>query len=204
VTADDETQTTDDQPKAKEKPSGFEAAYYAEKGRREKAELKLNKDVPADEKNEFDWTNPTATIDKIKSDMRLESDVRFAEMSEAQCRGRNKDFQEKYDVFEKMAIANPALIQTIMSNPDPAQKAYDLATDKMFSEEVGADPATYREKIEAEMRIKIEAENKTKNTATEEIAAGLPPSAASMVDKVPNSGPPKDSFDDLFPGEVQS
>jgi len=125
-------------------------------------------------------------------------------MSQAQCEARNPDFGEKYKVFEQMVGENPALVQTIMSSPDPAQHAYDLAKQHMFQAEVGADPAGYRAKLEAEIRAEIEAEYKNKNKVTADLAASLPPSAASLADKVPVSGVQNDSLDELFPGQVQS
>lgn len=195
-------ETQKEEPKQKE-ASGWEKAYFAERARRQKLE-KSQSQTQEPQKTEFDWKDPSNTIDKLRSDLKFESDLRFADLSQQLCRGRHEDFDEKYQVFEQMATANPALLSEIMSKPDPAQHAYDLATQKMFQDQVGADPEAYEKKLEAKIRAEVEAEFKNKAKATGDLAASLPPSAASLTDKVPINSAPKDALDELFPGQIQS
>jgi hypothetical protein len=179
---------------------GWKNAYFAEKKRRQAAEVPAQ----AKEPEAFDWTNPEKTIESIKTDLRAENQANFLNMSGAQCSARHEDYQEKYQTFTGMAQANPAILETMVAQPDPAQWAYDQASQKMFTDEVGADPAAYREKIAAEERAKLETEFKTKAAGKAAIVAGLPPSAASLADNVPTNAAPKDALTELFPGQVAS
>jgi len=187
-------------PVETKKAEGWEAAYFAERKRRQAAETapKAKEPVP------FDWANPEKTIESIKTDLRQENQTRFLDMSQAQAMARHDDFGEKYQVFNDMGKASPAIWNDVLASPDPAERLYELAKQKMFTDEVGQDPAAYREKIAAEERLKLEQEFKDNAAGKAAIAAGLPPSAASMVDKVPTNAAPKDALTELFPGQVAS
>lgn len=195
--------TTEEEPKVEPKPkdedAGWKAAYFAEKNKRQNLEKQ-----PKEEPKPFDWTDPDKTIGSLKTELQQDMQTKFLDMSDAQCKARHKDYDEKYQVFVGMAQANPAVINSMLQQPDPAQYAYDLASQKMFTDEVGADPTTYKAKLEAEIRAKIELENNDKAAKKKVIVDGLPPSAASFTDKVPIDGVQKEPFDALFPGQVAS
>lgn len=181
---------------------GLKAALAAERTLRQELQ---KKEAPAEkEPAAFDWKDPDKTIENLEQNIDQKVQTKFLNMSQAQCQARHEDFGEKYEVFKNMATENPAVLQSMLSAPDPAQYAYDLAKQKMFTDEVGQDPAAYREKIAAEERAKLEVEFKQKKSAKNTTIADLPPSAAGMTDKVPINGVDKEPFDALFPGQIES
>jgi hypothetical protein len=67
------------------------------------------------------------------------------------------DYAEKESAFIEAVKANPALYQQMMSDPHPAGFAYRVGSQVLAMREIG-DPAGYRERIEQELREKLEAE----------------------------------------------
>jgi len=67
------------------------------------------------------------------------------------------DYAEKESAFIEAVKSNPALYQQMMSDPHPAGFAYRVGSQVLAMREIG-DPAGYRERIEQELREKLEAE----------------------------------------------
>lgn len=67
------------------------------------------------------------------------------------------DYADKEAAFIEAVKANPALYQQMLADPHPAGFAYRVGSQVLAMREIG-DPAGYRERIEAELREKLEAE----------------------------------------------
>jgi hypothetical protein len=82
------------------------------------------------------------------------------DISEAMLRqqiGNDADVDAKAARFKQMAEANPALRADLQRSGHPYKFAYDTAAKAMAMDEIG-DPMSFRSKLEAEIRAKIEAE----------------------------------------------
>lgn len=71
--------------------------------------------------------------------------------------GDDADVDAKIAKFKELAAANPALAAELKQHRHPYKFAYDYVKKTTAMEEIG-DPAKYREKLEAEIRAKVEAE----------------------------------------------
>lgn len=154
---------------------------------------------------EFDWDNPQKSVDAAVNVVRQEAQTDRLDMSEAHAKSRHEDYDEKYEVFVAMATENPAILQQMLSQVDPAEYAYNLAAQRIFSDEVGKDPETYEAKLKAKHFLEFETAAKTKTDGRQEIVNNLPPSAKNMTDKnTPVETVDNDPLGELFPGEVAS
>lgn len=209
----EEVPETTTEPVKEEKPkdetTGLQAATDAERLKfeliearraRQTAEAALN--AKSVEEKEFNWEDPKETLTEMENRLKTQMQGQFLSMSESQCMSRHEDYGEKYNAFKDMAMVNPALINSMLQQPDPAEWAYKLATQKMFTDEVGADPQSFRDKIKAEVRLEMEEEYNKKISDRIDTAGALPPSAAKMTDKVAAKTATTDPMEDLFPGEV--
>lgn len=139
------------------------AAKQAEKDRRIAAERELEalrqqvyqkQEVP-ERPDIFD--NPDAVLSNLEVKMR-------AEFSEAMARREFKDYDEVMDHYTEMVKKNPSLHAEVMQNPLSAYKAYEVAKSDIEIKAIG-DPATYKQKLEAEIRAQVEAELKAQRTS---------------------------------------
>lgn len=180
--------------------AGFKAALIAERRKRQELEEAMRQS--AEQKPSWNWDNPEETVQNIVATTEQKFEKRFLDMSQAQAIARHDDYGEKYAVFEKMVIENPAIFNTVAQQPDPAEYAYNLAKQKMFTDEVGSDPAGYEDKLRAKIRSELEQEFNQKVENRIKTVGNLPPSAASLTDKVPqktvsNDDPLGDIFKDV-------
>lgn len=182
--------------------AAFKAKALDETRKRQALEQKLAEKDKAP--LEFDWDNPEKTLEAVREEMRAENQARLLDMSEAGAQARHEDYGEKYEIFVSMAQENPALVQTMLTKPDPAEYAYQMATQRIFHDEVGADPKTYEDKMRAKIRQEVEAEFAAKASSKKALADSLPPSANSLTDKTTPVDTIKDPYDDLFPGQHRS
>ncbi|MFV1536945.1 hypothetical protein [Phaeobacter sp. JH204B] len=81
--------------------------------------------------------------------------------------------------FKAQAGTNPALHQAILAERSPWGAMVKWHQQQQVAQEVGNDPAAYREKLEKEIRAKIEAELVTKQA--QEKAAQAAPSMANVT-----------------------
>jgi|GEM_PF-2070565 hypothetical protein len=182
------------------KITGLNAALAAEREKKREAQqrvfdLSQGRQTQEPVKKEFDWKNPEKTIEAIKTDLRQENDSRFLNLSESQCRGRHEDYDEKYKVFVGLAKSNPAMVNTMLAQPDPAEWAYSQATNHLSLQEFGNDPEAYKANLKEQLKAELLAElknekitdieNKIKQTVTK-----LPPAASSITGKVQQKAGP--------------
>lgn len=124
------------------------------------------------------WENPDQALGTLEGrvDEKL---TRFKiDWSEQAARGRYTDFEEKAAIFSQMAEANPALIQQMVSQADPAEFAYKAAKSHQKLKEVG-DLDSYEAKIRADERAKIEASMNTKIEAEIQKRLNVPKSLSN-------------------------
>ena len=89
--------------------------------------------------------------------------------------------EEVIDYFNK----NPTLSHQFMNSPSPFHAAKDYVDAQKLAAEIGDDPASFRAKVEAETRKKIEAEMAAKQVK----GVAPPPSLASNPNVSARSGP---------------
>lgn len=192
-----------EEPDYKAQVEAFKAKALDEKNKRQALEKQYENRPP--EKLEFDWENPQETIQKLQTDFENKLLVSKLDMSAAQAKSRHEDYDEVEQVFIGMVQENPSIYNQMVSQVDPAEYAYQLAKQKMFTDEVGKDPADYEAKLRAKHFAEFEAEFKNKEKTTAETIANLPPSAKSMTDKnqpaiVVDNDPLGSLFDDVPSG----
>ena len=86
-------------------------------------------------------------------------------LGERLMRKEHADFDDVSKVFATEAQRNPALLQAVLSHPDPAGFAYTEGQKLKLTMEVGSDPDGFRERIRKEEREKVLAELKAKPAA---------------------------------------
>jgi hypothetical protein len=83
--------------------------------------------------------------------------LNMSEMMLRQQVGNDADVDAKREKFRQMAAANPALRMELQKAAHPYKFVYDTAAKAMALDEIG-DPASYRTKLEAEIRASVMAE----------------------------------------------
>jgi hypothetical protein len=170
-----------------EKERGFLAAAQEERRKRQDLERRLAElekakpAAPAEHPKAF-WDDPEGALAKhnestaaLKKDMEgMATKIRL-DTAEQIARSKYSDFDEKIQVFADLVQKNPALAGPWLSSPDPAEYAYKQGKNYMEFQAVGNMDA-FREKIEKETRLKLEAEYQEKQKALEKERAAIPPS----------------------------
>jgi len=174
---------------------GIMAAYMAEKKKRQLYEQQLQQLQQRQQKQEpepeFDWTDPKKTIKQETQRLEQQFTEKLLNMSEYACKQRHEDYDQKYELFTEMALNNPAIINQMLTQADPAEWAYQQASKQAAMREIGDDPVAYREKLKEEIKAQLlhEMGGGKKNDIEEKIqkAAGIPPAAAGLRAKATNS-----------------
>lgn len=79
--------------------------------------------------------------------------------SEMAARSQYPDFQEHFDLFNQIAVQNPAVVQQAMSDPHPWGRAYQIAKSYRTMQEMGATNLDeLRARITEEVRAEIAAQ----------------------------------------------
>lgn len=189
-----------EEPKANE-TEGVLKALMAEREKRQALEAQLAQTQNQEQPPGFDWDNPEQTIASVEQRFEQKMQMNLLNLSEAQAQNRHDDYDQKFQVFKEMSKENPALVQAMLQQPDPAEFAYQTATKRLFTDEVGSNPQEYEDKLRAKIRLEVEEEFKQKANSRQELSNSLPPSAKSMTNKtqpvdVINDDPLGDLFND--------
>lgn len=102
-------------------------------------------------------------------------------MSEMIARRDYQDLDEKLEVFSQAAAKNPALAAQLRTQPHPWDWMYKEAQKIQLMNDIGDNPASYREKLETELRAKLMAE------IGQTQAAPAPTPAAAPAAQIPQS-----------------
>jgi len=122
-------------------------------------------------------------------------------ITEVIARRDHEDYDQVKDVFADAAQNNPALIAGLREAPDPAGYAYREGQKIMAQQEIGNDPAAYREKIKAEILAELRTEQNSADKAEKDLRSSIPTHLADQRSVSARSGPEwggPASLDDIF------
>lgn len=122
--------------------------------------------------------------------------------SELLARKDHPDMDEKMAAWEAAAQKNPAMRAELMQQRHPWEFVYQQGTRLLAMQEIGDDPAAYRERVRQELLNELQAQPQTaQRSAAPAPTAALPTSLASARSAAGRTAPaytgPR-SFDDLF------
>lgn len=116
----------------------------------------------------------------IAEGIKAAEDARFqrrVKVSESAARRRHKDFDDVVGEFVEAMRADPKLGDQARDSDDPAEFAYCFGKSLIEMRDVPSLP-DYRAKVEAETRLKVEAELREKYGITDDVQASAAPARA--------------------------
>ena len=102
------------------------------------------------------------------------------DMSELAAREKHEDLDEMVNIFSEAARQNPALAAQLQTQKHPWEFAYKEGQRLKLAREMGDDPKAFREKLRAEVRAEILAEQQQQPAQSNQ-------SAAPSVTHIPQS-----------------
>ena len=93
---------------------------------------------------------------------------------------------------------HPEQSHRLMNHPSPMHAAVEFVKAQKIAQEIGNDPAAYREKVRAEIRAEIEQATKAKLTADAVLQAPSLASQTNMGNRSTAPAPPTSVVDELF------
>jgi hypothetical protein len=183
------------------------AAVMDERRKRQALERQLAELTAAQQKQPTDfYQNPEQHIAEVTDRVAQQMKGQMYAALEFAAKRTFPDYDEKFAVVEEFAKQNPAAIQDIFSSPNPAVAAYELGQRLIEYREM-QNPETYRAKIEAELRTKLEAEYAAKAKRQQDAqaaeaakAAAIPPDLSTSASASANTRQRETNvFTQLFP-----
>lgn len=171
------------------------AAMKAEREKRQRLERELEelRNQQPQQPVPTYYEDPEGYVQRIQN----ESTQRLYAALEASAREQYPDYDEAFGVVMQHAQGNPALVQEVMSSPNPAVAAYKMGK-KLAEFEKMKDPDAYRAQIEAEVRAKVEAEVAAKTQQRQKVAAEIPPDLSQARNTRGEFAAAPDVFKQLF------
>jgi len=122
-------------------------------------------------------------------------------MSEVMARRGHPDIDEKFVAFEAAVRQNPALQAELMRQQHPWEFAYQQGKRLLAMQEIGDDPAAYKERLELLAELSAQQPQTNQPAAAPAPTAALPTSLATARSAAgrsadPHTGPTP--FEDLF------
>lgn len=145
------------------------------------------------------YEDPEGYLARAQNAIEQRATARLNAALEAQAREQYSDYEEKMGVVMEHAQGNPAIVQEIMTAPNPAVAAYKMGQRLMEFQQM-QDPEAYRAKIAAEVRAQIDAENKAKADQRQKAASEIPPDLSQARNTRGEFTPKSDVFNELFKG----
>jgi hypothetical protein len=191
-----------------EKERAFLRAVQEERGKRQELERRLaaieaartQPAAPGEAPKTF-WDDPEGSLKKHQEEIRKETVNARLQTAELIARRAHPDFDEKIEVFRKIAEQTPGLVGQMLAAQDPAEFAYGLGKNHLELQQAGSIEGL-RAQIEKETRVKLEAELKEKADKLAAERAALPPSLSEAPSRGVNrptwGGPP--SMEDILKG----
>ncbi|MEB1529886.1 hypothetical protein [Xanthomonas sp. WHRI 7945] len=168
-----------------------------EQRQREKLERRLREVESAREQPEF-FENPEAYVQQSIKGAQHEIQQRFYAAMDADAREQFPDYDEVLEALKEHAQGNPAIVQQVFSAPNPARAAYKLGKQLREMAQM-QDPEAYRQKIEAEVRAKVEAEFTQKQADRAATIDRIPPDLSTARSAAATTRPGTGGvFDNLF------
>lgn len=178
VEVEEPTGETATPPVAEETPAVPIAALHDERDKRKAAQRERDELQKQLEENKPDfWEDPQKAIDSVTESLRAEFNqelrVTRLNMSVAGAQSRHEDYDVMEKAFADAAKDNPALIDQMWADPDPAEYAYK--TGKQFTQlnQFGGDLDSMRAQMRAEVRKELEAELKGKSDTLASVPESL-------------------------------
>lgn len=171
------------------------AAMKAERDKRQRLERELEevrRQQPQQQPASY-YEDPEGYVQRIQN----ETNQRLYAALEASAREQYPDYDEAFGIVMQHAQGNPALVQEVMSSPNPAVAAYKMGK-KLAEFEKMKDPDAYRAQIEAEVRAKVEAEVLAKSNKRQQVAAEIPPDLSQARNTRGEFAGAPDVFKQLF------
>ena len=131
------------------------------------------------------WDDPEGALAKHRQEMQQTVVQTKLATSEAIARSKYSDFDEKIADFGEILQQTPGLHIQWLQSPDPAEFAYKLGKNHLELKDAGSIDAL-RQKIEKEVRLKLETEYKEKADKMVKERSAIP---ASLSDTSGKSGP---------------
>jgi hypothetical protein len=179
------------------------AAMKAEREKRQRLERELAEERAKHQSQQTPtpsyYEDPEGYLARAQNDIEQRATARLNAALEAQAREQYPDYEEKLGVVMEHAQGNPAIVQEIMTAPNPAVAAYKMG-QRLSEFQQMQDPEAYRAKVEAEVRAKIEAENKAKADQRQKAASEIPPDLSQARNTRGEFTPKSDVFNELFKG----
>lgn len=179
------------------------AAMKAEREKRQRLERELAEERAKHQSQQDPapsyYEDPEGYLARAQSAIEQRATARLNAALEAQAREQYPDYEEKMGVVMEHAAGNPAIVQEIMTAPNPAVAAYKMGQRLMEFQQM-QDPEAYRARIAAEVRAQIEAENKLKAEQRQKAASEIPPDLSQARNTRGEFAPKSDVFNELFKG----
>jgi len=179
------------------------AVVMAERDKRQRLERELAEERAKHQAQQAPapsyYEDPEGYLARAQSDIEQRATARLNAALEAQAREQYPDYEEKLGVVMEHAQGNPAIVQEIMTAPNPAVAAYKMG-QRLSEFQQMQDPEAYRAKVEAEVRAKIDAENKARADQRQKAASEIPPDLSQARNTRGEFTPKSDVFNELFKG----
>ena len=128
------------------------------------------------------FENPKAVLERQKQEMLLQTSAMVA-------RVKHEDFDEKATIFfQEMVNQNPALIDAMLRDQNPAEFIYRESKKHLDMKEF-SDPEAYKQKLRAELEQQIRAEYESKSQTRIPPDLASAPAAGGNTTKPAWSGP---------------
>lgn len=157
-------------------------ALLDEREKRQRAERELEEyrrrtaQPPAPPQRPDVFADPDGAFQHVERQVAEQVTRARLDMSVMMEQANKPDYAEKESAFIEAVKANPALYQQMLADPHPAGFAYRVGSQVLVMREIG-DPAGYRERIEQELREKLEAEYAARYQQVAQPAAPTAPTA---------------------------
>lgn len=166
-----------------EKERALLAAAQDERRKRQEAERErdeLRKRPVQTEPPKTFWDDPDTALANLRGEFERQNTKTRLDTFEQVARIRHPDYDARIQEFRDMVQDNPALFHEALRAPDPAEYAYKSVVRQKALQEMG-DPEAYRAKIEKELRIKFEAEQKEREESRKKEQDALPGSISNVT-----------------------
>lgn len=134
------------------------AQREADELRRWKAEQEAKAAQPAEQPKAPDlYQDPEAFAKHFEQQVEQRLSQQRLALSESWAKRNHADYDDTMKVFEGMAQANPAMVKQMLAEADPAEWAYQQATQHKRMQEIGADPDAWAKRRALELLEQDEA-----------------------------------------------
>jgi hypothetical protein len=180
------------------------AALMAERDKRQREaqqRAELERRLREMEQRQQPQTNfyeaPEDYVTQLVSRAEQQATQRLYAALEEQAREQYPDYDEVFEYVQSKAQENPALVQEILSKPNPAVAAYKLGK-QLREMQAMQDPQAYKASLKAEILAEMKAEQAAAEDAKRKAAAAIPPNLADVRASKTEEVVPDDSLESIL------